>query len=339
MAEPGDFSLIIEAVDKEQLTDAAVQFAAMFSLDATLAQQICKSAPIIFAQKLTKAEIKAITPRLTELSNAGLEFRITARGAGKIPKVNWPVRPQFTAGDSGGPLGLAFEWENNAFVCPNCSETYLFRRLGKLDLAATEPTPAPESASAPEPAPPVETVDTLREDLSSFKEEAPAEPEAAVEEAPSADLDMVPMDEIELQSEGDPGVADLSNEAAEALQGGDAPIAMAETSIDEGGGDFLEAAAEATAAPPAPVEEVDLDEPEPGEEVYNVFLSKITDTNKRKKATELIAKVKGCTAAEAKELTTRLVIPLAKNVKKKKAEKILASFKKLKIFGRMTKVK
>ena len=112
MAEPGDFSLIIEAVDKEQLSDAAVQFAALFSLDATLAQQICKSAPIIFAQKMTKSEVKAITPRLTELSNAGLEFRVTARAVGKIPKVNWPVRPQFTAGDSGGPTGLAFEWEN-----------------------------------------------------------------------------------------------------------------------------------------------------------------------------------------------------------------------------------
>jgi ribosomal protein L7/L12 len=70
-----------------------------------------------------------------------------------------------------------------------------------------------------------------------------------------------------------------------------------------------------------------------------VFLSKITDTSKRDKAAELIAKVKGCTTQEAKELTTRLVIPLAKNVSKGKAEDILNQFKKLKIFGRMTKVK
>jgi ribosomal protein L7/L12 len=74
-------------------------------------------------------------------------------------------------------------------------------------------------------------------------------------------------------------------------------------------------------------------------ELYNVFLSKITDTSKRDKAAELIAKVKGCTGSEAKELTTRLVIPLAKNVSKAKAEDILNQFKKLKIFGRMTKVK
>ena len=111
-----------------------------------------------------------------------------------------------------------------------------------------------------------------------------------------------------------------------------------ETEVKDVSGDFMEAAAEATAAPPAPVVEEEP-EPEPGEDVYNVFLSKITDTAKRKKAIELIAKVKGCTAAEAKELTTRLVIPLAKSVGKKKAEKILSAFKKLKIFGRMTKVK
>jgi len=97
------------------------------------------------------------------------------------------------------------------------------------------------------------------------------------------------------------------------------------------------------AAPPAEPEPAAVAEEEapagdPGE-LYNVFLSKITDTSKRDKAAELIAKVKGCSTAEAKELTTRLVIPLAKNVTKAKAEDILNQFKKLKIFGRMTKVK
>ena len=71
-------------------------------------------------------------------------------------------------------------------------------------------------------------------------------------------------------------------------------------------------------------------------ELYSVFLSKITDTSRRDKAADLIAKVKGCSAGEAKELTTRLIIPLAKNVSKAKAEDILNQFKKLKIFGRMT---
>src|SRR6185503_11705692 len=95
-------------------------------------------------------------------------------------------------------------------------------------------------------------------------------------------------------------------------------------------------AEEPVAEPEAPPVE---EEPVEAGELYNVFLSKITDTSKRDKAAELIAKVKGCSTSEAKELTTRLVIPLAKNVSKNKAEDILNQFKKLKIFGRMTKVK
>ncbi|MBI2933557.1 MAG: hypothetical protein HYY16_18095, partial [Planctomycetes bacterium] len=89
-------------------------------------------------------------------------------------------------------------------------------------------------------------------------------------------------------------------------------------------------------AAPAPVAEA---APPPVGEAYNVFLSKITDRSKQEKVAELISKVKGCSINEARDLTTRLVIPIAKNVAKEQAEEILGQFKKIKIFGRMTKVK
>jgi len=134
-SEAGEFNLIVVEVESARLTDAAKAFGKAFGLDETIATQICKSAPIIFAQKLTKQEVKAITSTLGDLSKNGMEFRVTARVAGKLPKVNWPVRPQFTAGGAAGVNGLAFEWDNNAFVCPGCGESFLFRRLGKLELA------------------------------------------------------------------------------------------------------------------------------------------------------------------------------------------------------------
>ncbi|MBI2930722.1 MAG: hypothetical protein HYY16_03650, partial [Planctomycetes bacterium] len=133
--DAGDFNLIITAVDAGRHAEATAAFSKAFSLDEGLAAQILKSSPIIFAQKLTRAEVKAITGKLAELSNVGMEFRVTARVAGRVPKINWPIRPQFTAADSGAPGGIAFEWDNNAFVCPSCGETFLFRRLGKLKLA------------------------------------------------------------------------------------------------------------------------------------------------------------------------------------------------------------
>ena len=330
MADAGDFSLIVTAVDSAKLTEASQAFARAFSLDTVIAQQICKSAPIIFAQKLTKAEVKAITPSLTKLSGGGMEFRVTMRVATKLPKVNWPSRPQFTAGGSAAVNGLAFEWDNNAFVCPSCNETFLFRRLGKLSF--TEGGSAPVvTAAAPmddfgvEEAPPspqvtgVEGVEPLAGEGESLDLADSVEEVNPDDLAPEEPVEEITLDDME--------------PAAQEVIPVDEPVV-------EEIGDFAEEVEEPQVAepepPPAPVDEGIAAE---GEDAYNVFLSKITDGGKREKAATLIAGVKGCSPGEAKELTSRLVIPLAKNVTKKRAEEILAQFKKLKIFGRMTKVK
>ncbi len=298
-SEDGGFSLIVSAVDSVNLQEAAQRFAKAFSLDEGIAAQICKSAPIIFAQKLTKVEVKAITPILGDLSKAGLEFRVTARVAAKLPQVNWPVRPQFTAGGSAGMIGLAYEWDNTAFVCPGCGESFLFRRLGKIKLAeaapkASRPAKAAVAAGfAGEPAPLPEAV--------GLEGTVPLMGEGESFDLPEA-VDEVNVDALLLP---DPAPAEVPSPASE-------PVA-AEPEVEE---------AKKAAAPS-------------DGEIYSVFLSKITDTSKRDKAADLIAKVKGCSADEAKELTTRLIIPLAKNVSKAKAEDILNQFKKQKIFGRM----
>lgn len=331
-AEAGEFNLIVAEVDSGRVADASREFARAFGLDEQIAGQICKTAPIIFAQKLTKSEVKAITPKLTELSKLGIEFRVTARLAGKIPKVNWPVRPQFTAGNSGGPNGLAFEWDNNAFVCPGCGETFLFRRLGKLKLSDGAAGPETKTLRAPAAAPAGASAEAL-----GFADEPRSAPtvegveglQPVAGEGESLDLpdagEQITLDAAALEAapEADAG-------AAPAVEKGEFSTATEELAPE------AEAAAPETEAEEAPSEEA---APAEGGELYNVFLSKITDASKRDKAAELISKVKKCSINEAKELTSRLVIPLAKNVSKEKAEDILNQFKKLKIFGRMTKVK
>jgi ribosomal protein L7/L12 len=342
MAEAGDFNLIVASVESSAVAETSKKFASAFGLDETIAQQICKSAPIIFAQKLTKTEVKAISPTLTELSKAGIEFRVTARVAGKLPKVNWPVRPQFTAGGTAASSGQAFEWDNNAFICPGCGETFLFRRLGKLQLA--EPTAV---AAAPSNGSEV----AARRAASGVRQAVPVPQFEGVEgirpvagEGESLDLpDVTPMEvlapEPVLMAEPEP----LSEPAAEPEPVPLDDLPNAEP-LPEAVGDFSagiepEALPEAAPIEEEAVAETAVEEAPPTGELYNVFLSKITDTSKRDKAAELIAKIKGCSGNEAKELTTRLVIPLAKNVAKEKAEDIHTQFKKLKIFGRMTKVK
>ena len=361
--EAGDFSLIVVEVESGRIPEAAKAFARAFNLDDGIANKICSSAPINFAQKLTKQEVKAITPVLGELSKSGIEFRITARLPEKLPKVNWPVRPQFTAGGAPAASGLAFEWDNNAFVCPGCGESFLFRRLGKVKLVeppvvvgqngaeAHAPAPVMARAAAPQP---VKASVAASSELGSYEEAVRPAPRAVgVEgvaplagEGESLDLPETVDDlrsELRNQEEpmSEPALPDAeplpAAEPLEELPGSDGGL---------GGGDEPQLAdpePEPVAAPPAEPEPAAVAEEEapagdPGE-LYNVFLSKITDTSKRDKAAELISKDKGCSTAEAKELTTRLVIPLAKNVTKAKAEDILNQFKKLKIFGRMTKVK
>ena len=336
--EVGEFSLIVTEVDSNRLAEASRRFAEAFSLDETIAQQICKSAPIIFAQKLTKQEVKAITGTLTQLSSEGMEFRVTARVAGRLPKVNWPVRPQFTAGGAAAANGLAFEWDNNAFVCPTCGETFLFRRLGKLQLV--EPAAGSSSASSTRHA--VQESPAQLQMAEERAEQPPPQLEGVEGVQPLAgegeslelpdNMEQVTLDAASVEAPAEEPVVEeaVIEEAAAVAE----PVAEGEFSAATEGAAPEEAPAE------APAEEQPAEEAPPaGADLYNVFLSKITDASKRDKAAELIAKVKRCQINEAKELTARLVIPLAKNVAKDKAEDILNQFKKLKIFGRMTKVK
>lgn len=151
-SDSGEFSLIVVEVDPAMTGEAAESLAEAFHLDSTVAQQVLKSAPIVFARGLTKHEIKSITPKLIDLSKMGIEFRVTARSTGKLPKLNWPVRPHFTAGGSGGPsITPAFEWDDSAFVCPSCGEAFLFKRLGQLPLGPTPQEGEPPAGENAEP--------------------------------------------------------------------------------------------------------------------------------------------------------------------------------------------
>ncbi|MBV8879116.1 MAG: hypothetical protein JO332_04035 [Planctomycetaceae bacterium] len=359
--EAGDFNLIIVEVESGRIPEAAKALAKAFNMDEGVASKVCSGAPINFAQKLTKQEVKAITPVLAELSKSGLEFRVTARLPERLSKLNWPVRPQFTAGGAPAVSGLAFEWDNNAFVCPGCGESFLFRRMGKVKLVeppvvvghngaeAAVAAAAPQIAARAVAPQPVKATVSGGNELGSYEEAMRPAPRAVgVEgvsqlagEGESLDLPEA-IDDIKPADEplAEPMLPDAeplpAPEPLEELPGSDGGFGeSAEPALAE---PEPEASAPVAEPEPAPVAEEEAPAGDPGE-LYNVFLSKITDTSKRDKAAELISKVKGCSTAEAKELTTRLVIPRAKNGSRTKAEDILNQFKKLKIFGRMTKVK
>ena len=149
--QDAEYSIVIEASKDSKIAEATSGFAKMFTLESKVAEQILKSAPIIFLSRLTKQDVRILKPKMIELSNAGIEFRITSRPQDRIPKVNWPIKPSFGTADGGNLVtAVSFIWDNNAFVCPACGETFVFRRVGK-------PKPAPagvEAAAAAAAAPP-----------------------------------------------------------------------------------------------------------------------------------------------------------------------------------------
>jgi ribosomal protein L7/L12 len=331
--EAGEFSLIIT----EGNPSAAGDLAQAFSLDEAIAGQVLNAVPIIFVSKLTKSEVKAITPKLVELSKSGLAFRVTARVPNKVPKVHWPTRPQFTVAGSGSAVGLAFDMENNAFVCPGCGEAYLFKRLGQVKLAepAAEAS-APAAAAAPAPA--------AKAAPAPVAKAAPVPVKAAAKPAAVAAKPVIEEETIDL-AEDDVVPPEPEKPAGDDLLPGEGePIELAE-SVEEiklddlpdaPGGGLGEAAEEASNEAAA---EAEQEAPPEGTELFNVFLSKINDKSKQDKAAEMISKIKGCSLSEAKELTSRMIIPISKNVTKEQAEETLNGFKKIKVFGRMTKVK
>jgi hypothetical protein len=152
-SDSGEFSLIFAEVDAAMIDEAAAKLSEAFHVEPAVAQQVLKCAPIVFARGLTRHEIKSISPRLVELSKFGIELRVTARPTGRLPKLNWPVRPQFTAADSAGPkLAPSFAWEDSAFVCPSCGEAFLFKRVGPLELGATPREEGAEGSDGEAPA-------------------------------------------------------------------------------------------------------------------------------------------------------------------------------------------
>jgi len=174
--DPGEFSLIVAEVDAAMIDEAAGSLSDAFHLDPAVSLQVLKSAPIVFVRGLTRHEIKAISPKLVELSKMGIELRVTARPTGKLPKLNWPVRPQFTAANSGGPkISPAFEWEDSAFVCPSCGEAFVCKRVGPLPLGST---PSEEAAAGDEP--PGPSNDNYSVTLSGASDSAKAQKAAEV---------------------------------------------------------------------------------------------------------------------------------------------------------------
>jgi ribosomal protein L7/L12 len=332
------FTLIIVGIEHDKQEALAKDFAQTFSINPEIAQQILSCAPIVFVDDLTKQELRAITPKLVDLSSKGIEFRVTVGKVENLPKLNWPVRPQFTLTPIPRTSGLSFDMVNTTFICPNCGEAYLFKRIGKIKIAVEKEAPVKEEVKPPEPVKPAPV---------SAPQPPPVKPEVeekvelpAPEEVPAGVVEEIKIEGVdELQPM--PEVSDV-----EPLAEGISPLEIPEE---------VEAKEPETAAAPAPPKQAPAPakppapkqvEPEPQEppveqvpveeELYNVFLPNIP-ISKRDEAVKIISQIRGISVQEARKLVAKTVVPVLKEVPKSKADEAVNRLRAIKLTARITK--
>lgn len=320
MAQPSNsaatkliYYIIIKTVDESKLAQSIPVFAQHFLVDPAVAEQIFKSAPIVFLAEISRREFKTIKPRLLEVSKLGIEFMVTTKSPSTVSRVLWSSKPYYA--EAGGKLVryVDFQWRGNAFVCPNCGETFLFQRIGNPLARFVKAKEADESVSASKAVPPGK--ETVKKETEQVAELAPV-----AEDSSSQVMELTPI-EVEEPEEAEEGVP----EPVDILAGSD--TAAQEVSLEQ---------AEPTEAVPELPETIEV-APQT-EAAHNVFLSKITSPSKKEEAVKLIAETKGISLEEAKKLAGRVLIPLVKEVTEEEAKGYLERFKKIGVSGRITKI-
>jgi len=297
-------------VSEHNLPAVAKQFAEAFSLEMEPAEQILRSTPIVFLTGLNKDTLKILKDRLVNLSKIGVEFMISTRLSPTIPRVIWPSKmPNYATAPSGELIKYVdFQWRGNAFVCPNCAETFVFKRIGNplaRYLQVKEETPPKQAASdrvkVKEPASDINESDVVElPPITSSNSDEIVEL-TPVEEQSQNNADVLePIDILE----GTPAVQNNSEEEAQVVE---APMA-----IEENG--------KTTAS---------------GEGTCSLFLTSIPP-DKKTAAAELIAKMKNIPAQQAQVLATRLLVPILKDVDKVVATSCLEAFQKIGVKGKLT---
>jgi ribosomal protein L7/L12 len=311
------YNLIILRVSPQGLLSATQKFAEIFSLEIEPAEQILRGAPIVFLTDLSREYLRTLREQLLTLSKMGIEFMLSTRLSTTIPRVVWPIKkPQYL--ESSGELirYVDFQWRGNAFICPNCAETFIFRRLGnplarylkvKEEMAIAAKTTIPQekitpsvSISAEKPKEqPVEL------DESDVVELAPLT-DAQLDNPSESVVELIPVEERKFSSE------DLE------------PIDILETPKEP---DVPEAVPEEVAeAELAPA-------PSASCSVFITFLP----PHKKTTAIQLITEIKGVSVKEAQALISKPVVPILKDVTEAEANKCLEEFQKVGIKGKIVK--
>lgn len=312
-----DYTLILRACPESHRESAAVFIGKLFSLKEHTTQQIVASCPIVLLTGLGREEAAAMHLLVHSLATLGTQIELFGGPPGDLPKIDWPRRPQVFKRELS-------EWVGDLQVpLPIPGGT---ARLIDLLLAAIEGKPATTKA---------EFKGSTLPEVTPFSTPAlPPEPRPATTRTP---LPPPPAIRTPLPPPPEPAGAGTAEDPMARLN---------ELFPDEEGGGFMPGKDDITSI----LNKILPDEqpggaPSPnsgsrklsesGSGGYSVFLAKIADEDRRKKAAALICELAKLPADEAEALSKKMIIPVLKGVPKDEAEAAKAQFGKIGILARV----
>jgi hypothetical protein len=317
-------NLIIMRVAEQNLPAIVEKFADAFSLEIEPAEHILRSAPIVFLTGLNKDTLKILKDRMVNLSKTGVEFMISTRLSPTIPRVVWPGKMPNYANTTSGELirYVDFQWRGNAFVCPNCAETFVFKRIGnplarylqvKEENASRQSQVLPTQVKTKELTPDINESDVV---------ELPPIASSNNDSSDDEIVELIPMAE---QPENNIEILEPIEIIEEEAPDQAPPIAAPQNGQSENG---------QVAELPA-ISEEDGQNIADRECTCSLFLTSVPP-DKKVVAAELAAKMKGIPVKQAQILLTRLLVPILKDVDKASATKCLEEFQKIGVKGKLT---
>ncbi len=226
-------------------------------------------------------------------------------------------------------------------------------KLGRRPAKVPEPEPEPEPEIELTP---IEEVEEIEEVTEVEEVVALEEPAAEVEE-------IAPLEEVVDLVEPDMEIVPLEELVEEPVKEPPkpAPKKAKEPPVRQSPAAAKPPAAipkQAAAAPKPEPEPEPESEPEPvakapskgakrgaaedaasGEVLFSVFLNRIPSKEKQEQAAKILATVRECSIAEAREQVKKVIIPVVRDVNKEEADNCLKKFTEIDVTGKMTKKK
>jgi len=317
-----DYTLILRACPESHRESAAVFIGKLFSLKEHTCQQIVASCPIVLLTGLGREEAAAIHLLVHGLASVGAQIELSGNPPGDLPKIDWPRRPQVLKRELSEwvvdlqvqvPVGGSQARIIDLLVAalegkPSTKAEFKGASLPEVTPFATPALP-PESRPAttrtPLPPPPVANRTPL-----------PPPPQPAAGEGASEDP-MSRLNELFPEEEGGgfmPGKEDITNILNRILPDEEGSAGGGANSASTGSS---------------------RRNSESGSGGFSVFLAKIADEERRKKAAALIAEIGKVPAEEAESLSKKMIIPVLRGVSKDEAEAAKAQFGKIGILARV----